>query len=401
MSRFLVISRDDEFVDRVAEATGGDLDRWSDPALPADPSVLFSVAQDGLRPDVVILSPDVSIPDGLAIAGALDSVHPEITVLLVRPVERGLPVAAMRAGIRDLVAPSIDDAEFRELLGRAARAAADRRASGARAAGQDPGRSAARGRIVAVLSPKGGAGKTTVATNLAVGLAAADPQSTVLVDLDLQFGDVAHTLQLAPEQTLSDAVSRAAARDTMVLKSYLSPHPSGLFALCAPESPAAADEITVEEITHLLGQLAAQYPWVVVDTGAGLSAATLAALDRATDHVFVAGTDVPSIRGLRKELDVLRQLGVVPTNRHIVLNNADTRDGLSRHDIETTLGHTADVVVPFSRAVRLSTNRGVPLLQAGPRDKAGRHLRHLVHRFQPPAVKSRPTSTARHRRGTP
>ncbi|OMH27716.1 pilus assembly protein CpaE [Tersicoccus phoenicis] len=400
MSQFLVISRDDAFVDRVAAATGGDLDRWGEPVLPADPGVLFSVARDGSRPDVVVLSPDVPVADGLALATSLDRFHPEITVLLVRPVERGLPLAAMRAGIRDLIAPGIDDTEFRDLLHRAARSAADRRSSAARTPGADGSRPAARGRVVVVLSPKGGAGKTTVATNLAIGLAASDPQSTVLVDLDLQFGDVAHTLQLTPEQTLSDAVSRAAARDTMVLKSFLSAHPTGIFAICAPDSPGAEAQITAEDITHLLDQLAAQYPWVVVDTDAGLSDATLAALDRATDHVFVAGTDVPSVRGLRKELDILRQLGLVPGNRHIVLNNADTRDGLSRHDIETTLGHAADVVVPFSRSVRLATNRGVPLLQAGARDKAGRTLRQLVHRFQPPTPKSRPTSTARHRRGT-
>ncbi|OMH34281.1 AAA family ATPase [Tersicoccus sp. Bi-70] len=398
MSQFLVISRDDAFVDRVSEAVGGDLDHWSDPALPADPGVLFSVSRDGFRPDVVILSPDLSIADGLTIASALDAAHPEITVLLVRPVERGLPVAAMRAGIRDLVAPGIDDVEFRDLLRKAARAAADRRAAAGLQDG-DGERRSTRGRVVVVLSPKGGVGKTTVATNLAVGLAATAPQSTVLVDLDLQFGDIAHTLQLAPEQTLTEAVSRAAARDTMVLKSYLSAHPSGLFALCAPHSPADEAQIRADDITHLIDQLAAQYSWVVVDTDAGLSAATLAALDRATDHVFVVGTDVPSVRGLRKEIDILRQLGLVPAHRHVIINNADTRDGLAQQDIETTLGHQADVVVPFSRSVRLSTNRGVPLLQAGTRDKAGRHLRHLVRRFEPPVPKSRPTSTARHRKG--
>ena len=82
--------------------------------------------------------------------------------------------------------------------------------------------------------------------------------TTVLVDLDLQFGDVAHTLQLTPEQTLSDAVSRAAARDTMVLKSFLSAHPTGIFAICAPDSPGAEAQISAEDITHLLDQLAAQ-----------------------------------------------------------------------------------------------------------------------------------------------
>jgi hypothetical protein len=125
-----------------------------------------------------------------------------------------------------------------------------------------------------------------------------------------------------------------------------------------------------------------------VDTGAGLSEHTLSALDRSTDYVFVAGMDVPSIRGLRKELDVLKSLGMVAPHQHLVLNSADPRDGLSLRDVEAALGQKADVVVPFRREVRLSTNRGVPLLQGGKRDPATRELRKLLQRFPAAAGKA-------------
>ncbi|MDD9204957.1 P-loop NTPase, partial [Georgenia sp. 10Sc9-8] len=96
------------------------------------------------------------------------------------------------------------------------------------------------GRVISVVSPKGGVGKTTVATNLAVGLAQAEAHSTVLVDLDIQFGDVASALDLQPEYTLPDAVTGPASRDTMVLKTFLIQHETGLYVICGPDSPAAA-----------------------------------------------------------------------------------------------------------------------------------------------------------------
>ncbi|WP_354257839.1 AAA family ATPase [Arthrobacter sp. OAP107] len=254
--------------------------------------------------------------------------------------------------------------------------------------------------MIAVISPKGGAGKTTVASNLAVGLAGAAPHGTVLLDLDLQFGDIASALTISPEHWVTDAVQGPAGRDTMVLKSFLSAHSSGLYALCAPESPAMADQVTGDQVAHLVDQLAGLYRFVVIDTSPGLSEHTLAALDKATDLVMVSSMDVPGVRGMRKELDVLRELDMAATKRHLVLNAADPRDGLSLRDVETTLGLAVDVVVPASRTVRLSVNQGAPLLSTNGRDPASKALRKLVGRFAPTPTPTRKRG-ARHRIGTP
>ena len=135
------------------------------------------------------------------------------------------------------------------------------------------------GRVITIASPKGGVGKTTVSTNLAIGLTAAAPQSTVLVDLDVQFGDVASALSMVPEYTLPDVVRGPASEDTMVLKTFLTQHPSGLYAVCGAESPAAGDTVRGRTI-RLLAMLAREFRYVVVDTAPGLSEQTLAALDR-------------------------------------------------------------------------------------------------------------------------
>ncbi|MCU1530495.1 MAG: MinD/ParA family protein [Arthrobacter sp.] len=402
MSRYAVVTAVADYHEHVrAAATGvlaGEVHSWNGEAFPGEPVELLNQLPDQQLLDVVVLGPGVPLDAALRLAGDFEIQRPEVSVLLVAVPTPELVLSAMRAGIRDVVEPDADVNSVSALLHRATRSASIRR----RAAGipADDAAGNTRGRVIAVMSPKGGAGKTTVASNLAIGLAGAAPHATVLLDLDLQFGDVASALSISPEHSVSDAVHGPAGRDTMVLKSFLSAHPSGLYALCAPESPGMADQVTGEQVAHLVDQLAGLYRFIVIDTSPGLSEHTLAALDQATDLVLVSSMDVPGVRGMRKELNVLRELGMGATPRHLVLNAADPRDGLSQRDVEATLGVGVDVVVPASRAVRLSTNQGVPLLSRNGRDPASKALRKLVGRFAPTPSPARKRG-ARHRIGTP
>ena len=188
----------------------------------------------------------------------------------------------------------------------------------------------------------------------------------MLVDLDVQFGDVASALGLVPEYTLPDAVRGPASEDTMVLKTFLTQHPSGLYAVVRRGVAGRRRHgLRARTSRRLLASLAREFRYVVVDTAPGLSEQTLAALDRATDVVMLSSMDVPGVRGLRKELDVLRELCMIPAGRHVVMNFADPKGGLSVRDVETTIGTGVDVVLPRSKAVPASTNQGVPLLQSG------------------------------------
>ncbi|MFD1214471.1 CpaE family protein [Arthrobacter sp. GCM10027362] len=382
MSRFFLVTDDTGFDQRVRQAISGGLpgsvQTLREVRLPATPAeLLHHVA--GEMPEVILLGPGVRVDEALQLAAVFDVQHPEISLVLVCAVDPDLALSALRAGIRDVLEPAADPDTIRVLLERACHASASRRRNLLPpAAPEGPG-----GRILAVTSPKGGVGKTTVAANLAVGLGRVAPMSTVLVDLDVQFGDVATALRLDPEHTLVDAVTGAAAQDPMVLKAFLSVHPASIYALCAPSSPAEGDRISGENIVHLLKQLASEFQYVVMDTAPGLGEQTLAALEAATDAVFLCGMDVPSVRGLRKELEVLGQLQLVPETRRIVVNTADRHSGLSVQDIEAVLGAPVDVVIPRSRAVAYSMNKGEPLLQDGSRDPAAKALRRLVERFDP------------------
>lgn len=387
MSRYVLITSDQDFERRARQAASGlhgTFHAITADYLPPGPDDLLQVLS-GDPVEVILLGPGLPMDDSIRLASLFDLQYPEISVVLVTESEDEIALPAMRAGIRDLLHPGSNADTIRKLLERASLAAAGRR----RGLGNSVEGQPRSGRIIAVMSPKGGVGKTTITTNLAVGLGKEAPMGVVVVDLDLQFGDVASGLMLDPERTLADAVVGAAVQDSVVLKSYLTLHPSGIYALCAPFLPADADQITGEQVGRLLSQLANEFQYVVVDSAPGLGEHVLATLDQATDAVWVCGMDIPSIRGLRTGFSVLTELDLVPPNRHVVLNFADRRSGLTLQDVEATIGCPVDIVLPRSRAVPFSTNKGVPLLQEGTRDPVTKGLRQLAERFSA-AWESRP-----------
>jgi pilus assembly protein CpaE len=393
MSRVVLAGADEELILRVKQAADGDVSVLAPGRLPVEPARLFEQLLDGELPDVLVIGPSASPDAVLTLAARLDIQSPGISVVLITEASQQMWQAAMRSGIRDLLPPSSSVPEIREAIDRASAAATGRRRV------LRPASEIERytGRVITVASPKGGVGKTTVSTNLAIGLTASAPQSTVLVDLDVQFGDCASALSLVPEYTLPDAVRGPASEDTIVLKTFLTQHPSGLYAVCGAESPAAGDTVSADDVNRLLALLAREFRYVVVDTAPGLSPQTLAALDRATDVVMLSSMDVPGVRGLRKELEILRDLCMIPAGRHVVMNFADPKAGLSVRDVELTIGTGVDVVLPRSPAVPLSTNQGVPLLESGHRrDPMVKELRRLVARFAATPLEA-PRGRARHR----
>ncbi|BCW07739.1 AAA family ATPase [Arthrobacter sp. NtRootA1] len=381
MSRFALITPSAEFDQRLRQAVAGGLpgsvQTFFTNVLPVDPAELFGALDQG-QLEVLILGPEVPVEDGMRLATVLNVQAPELSVLLVAEPQPEFILQAMRSGIRDIMSPTADMAEIRITLERACQSFATRQRT------SEPKPSGApKGLVIGVFSPKGGVGKTTIATNIAVGLGKIAPMSVVIVDLDLQFGDVASGLYLNPEHTVTDAVTPSASQDSLVLKAFLTVHPASIYALCAPKTPEEADEVTPDQVARLLEQLAEEFQYVVVDTAPGLPEIGLAALEQCTDAVWVSAMDVPSVRGLRSGLDILRRLNLLPETRHVVLNMADSKSGLSVQDVESTVGAPVDVSIPRSKAVALSTNRGIPVLQEGAKDPAIKGLNHLVERFNP------------------
>jgi pilus assembly protein CpaE len=384
MSRLVLATASTDFEARVREAFAGELNGplsyWRDDML-ADPG--DAVRELGGRDvEVVALGPDVAPHDAIALASAFDQSRPDISVLIVAPPSTDLLRSALRAGARDVIAPDMAPADLRASIEQAFDTATHRRRvfdGDDGRPGDDDNRS-----VTLALCPKGGAGKTTISTNLALALAQVAPGEVVIVDLDVQFGDVASALGIRPDLTLADALRSIDTLDATTLKAHLAVHAEDdLYVLCAPTSPTDADDITVEQVDRVLELLTQSFRYVVVDTASGLDENTMTALEHATDLLLISATDVPSIRATVKEIEALRVIGKPQHRWHFVLNRADARTGLTVAAIERTVGINVDVAVPSSRSVPMSLNQGEPLVLSDPRSPVAVAMHQLVRRVAP------------------
>jgi pilus assembly protein CpaE len=219
---------------------------------------------------------------------------------------------------------------------------------------------AKRGRIVTVFSPKGGTGKTVTATNLATAVAKHGQKRTLLLDLDLQFGDAAIMLGLEPEKTIHDLVVAPGELDSEKLAGYTTRHSSGLDVLPAPLRPEDAELVTESKLSRLLEVARSSYEVIVVDTSPFFHGPMLATLDRTDDLLMLCGLDVPTLKNVRISLQTLELLSFPAGRIKFLLNRANSKVGMKKKEVEGALGVKIDFEVPSDRAVPLAVNRGVP-----------------------------------------
>ena len=332
------------------------------------------------EPLVVVIGPGVNEDIGLTWIEAFARQRSDTSIVMVGDMRTELVVGAMRAGASDVVAPNVSHQELVDTLDRARDAATRRRES---TIVQNEG--GGRGKVIVVLSPKGGAGKTTISSNLAVGLAEELGAGEVgLLDLDVQFGDLSHAMSLMPEHNLGDAaLASRQGLDTTTLKIFLTHHRSGAFVLPAPESLVQAEDVHAEHVKMVLDLMTELFPVVIVDTASGIGEHALMAIEFATDVLFVASPDTPTIRALRREVEAFELIGLVSAQRHLIVNRVEGRGGIGVGEIESTIGLPVSHQIPRSRGVTVSTDEGVPILEDGGRDPAAKALRELVQAFVP------------------
>jgi len=234
--------------------------------------------------------------------------------------------------------------------------------------------------LVCVLGPKGGTGKTLVATNLAVAMAARR-QRVVLVDLDLQFGDLGLALGLSPEKTIYDLVKAGGALDAEKLDGFLAKHASGVRVLMAPTRPDQAGVITVEFLRDLYGVLRSMSDFVIVDTPPGFTPEVIASIDMSTHVCMVGMLDTLSLKNTKLGLETLDLMGYDHEDVTLILNRADSRVGITNDDVTAIVGRIPQVRIPSDRAIPRSINEGVPIVLAHERSSAARAFRDLAAVF--------------------
>jgi pilus assembly protein CpaE len=365
---------------------------------------------------VVVIGRDAPLEEIAQFTRYLLEQRPGMSVLLLRRAyDPGVVEAALAAGVREVV-PADNPTALGEAYRRATAArlqVLDKTERGrpadladelfddaqpapagvmldkaAEVVGPVEGASTHLGKVVTVFSPKGGSGKTTISTNLAVALNGAGHR-VCLIDLDLEFGDVAISLRLTPVRTLVDAVTADLTETDDEIQQLLTPFRDGMDCILAPIEPGESEKIPASLVAHLLGQLRRRYDYVVVDTPSQFSEHVLVALDASDHHVLLTNPELPALKNLRLTLDMFDLLGYDRARRSIVFNRDDPAVGLTAQDVEEALKAPIAVHVPASRDVPASINRGMPIVAAKPDHPVSAAIRrfasgtlastHLVH----------------------
>lgn len=324
-----------------------------------------------IHPDVVVI--DINMPDvdGIRATEAIRkySPHTQIIVLSVQGDPHYMR-RAMLAGARDFLTkpPSAD--ELTSAIRRAGKMAIEERLR------TPPGLSGAKipidssrgsivptSNVISVYSPKGGAGCTTIAINLAIALHNND-SPTIIVDGNLQFGDVAVFLNEQTKNSIADLAPRADELDTEILEEVLITHAkSGVKLLAAPPRPEYAENISGEQFSKLLVYLKNFYTYIVIDTATALDDITLASIDASDIIILVTTQDIPAIKNTRHFFDLSHVLNVDLKRVIFTMNRYDKRIGITPEKVGESFKHEITTVLPLDdRVVIPSINRGMPFV---------------------------------------
>lgn len=326
--------------------------------------------QDGNHP-LVVIGPEIALDAACSLAELERVDRPELGVILLRHrVDVTTLTEALRSGVREVVQAG-DQAALSDAIKRSLELTAQ--LSGHTHGGGE-------GKVVTIFSAKGGVGKTTLATNLAAYLASTGA-ATLLIDLDLMFGDVAISLQIVPAHDIGDLISMRGHLDLQGITSVVTTHDvSGLSVIAAPSDPGVADRVPAAVVEELIRVARGSYAYVIVDTPPNLTEHVLTACDLSDLTMLVATLDIPAVKNLRVAMNTLDTLGASREGRIIVLNRSDAKVGLKADDVEVALKHEIRAQVPSSQAVPSSINRGVALVLDEPRSPVSIAIRELADR---------------------
>jgi pilus assembly protein CpaE len=215
-------------------------------------------------------------------------------------------------------------------------------------------------KVVTVFSPKGGSGKSVISSNLSVASATFGKNRTLLVDLDLQFGDAAIMLGLSPRSTVRELIGTPSELDAEKLEVYTERHSSGVAVLPAPMNPEDAELIGESAVRALLTVARESHDVVIVDTAPFFYGPMLATLDQTDELLVVCNPDVPTLKNVRLTLKTLELLSFPEERVRIVLNRASSASGMERGDVEAALERHVDFVLPLDPTVPLAVNAASP-----------------------------------------
>jgi pilus assembly protein CpaE len=327
------------------------------------------------RPDVIVVSLEEPVARPLKSIEALTIAAPETPAIVVSSLaDKEYLRRAMVAGARDFVGHPLTHDELSKTITTLVEVERKRRALS-----NDVLENGQRGELISMFAGKGGVGKTTLATNLAVALAveAKQKQKVAIVDLDLLLGDVAIMLDVTPERTVADLVPLIDKLDPELLRSFLHVHSSGVKVLCAPTRVEDGEQLNPERVRKILDVLQRTFDYVIVDLPRAFDDRVVTALDMSSMVLLVTNYDVPCLKSTRVVLDTLRGWRYSEEKLKLVINHANRTNGFAPGEAEGALDYPVYWKVPSDFAVAGTSNQGKPFVQSQPASKLAQNLTAL------------------------
>jgi MinD-like ATPase involved in chromosome partitioning or flagellar assembly len=407
--RILVLDRVGDFSTAIAHATV-DLDPAPEILrLSRSTQVIDVVEQE--EPDVIVVAAEEVTGAGLKRLAEIHRSDPKVVIVISESTKPVTAAQTAACGTSDIIPLGVSKARLRTKMVRALETAEELRnehlvveerivvkeapapverpaytpptPAPAPAASRAPvARSIKTARVFTVASASGGCGKTFYATNFAAYLAKATGGKVLLVDLDLQFGEVAISLHLRPKRTISELVQEDDI--SAALSDYIVDHSAGYKVLCAPRDPVAGDKVGPRETTAVLEAARTQFDYIVVDTPPSINETCLAAFDQSQSLVIMATMDLPSLKNLRVFLETLKKLNLPADQVSLVVNKAESGTGIDLKEVEPLYPQGFSAVLPYAKQVSWSINMGMPVLVADPNADISRKLVEGAVKLVPP-----------------
>lgn len=315
-----------------------------------------------LRPDVILM--DINMPemDGIKATKTITEEGLESSIIMMSiQGEREYIKKAMSAGARDYVIKPFGVNELIEGIRRVYQIdqAKKKKIVNPTAA------SKLQTKVISVFSTKGGVGKTTIATNLAVAIATTTSKKVALLDFDLQFGDVAISLNLYVKNTITELIKDMIniEHENDMIEEYLLTHYSGVKVLAAPTKPENAEYVNADHIKKIINILKGRFDYVIIDTAQGFDDTVITALDESDTVLYVSTLDLPSIKNTKNGLEVMKTLNYSNEKVKVVVNKSNESFGIKHLDFKAALNVDLWAIIPDDlAAVTVSVNNGHPLV---------------------------------------
>lgn len=336
-----------------------------------------------LQPDIVLLHVEEPLALALRTLEVLQEAAPRATPIVIsRRTDGETARKAMLSGARGYIVSPPTTEQLHAVL-----TEARRRHERLMPSADDPTTPPApavlaSGTVITVFGPKGGVGKTTLSTNLAIAIRQRTQARVALVDVDADFGDVAVIMGMEPERTVRDVLrAYEESSGTPSLAQFVTRHSSGVDVLAARHADEVGQPVDPQLIGQLLQQLARSYDFVVVDTPGAFVPQVAAALDESTTVLLVTSTDMSSIKDARLALATLRGAGFDDDRLKLVVNHATNANSVTESDVERTVGCPVFWTLPHDRAVPHSTQLGQPIVLSQPRAQMSQRVEALAAYF--------------------